>query len=135
MDQRTLIASCVEYYSHLKNIPSDKVFLSFEQAGFIDMILESHRQFPEMDLDFYMGMIDGLTHLENDSPERDYLHYEERAALTAEVVAMLQKKHKMNDLEACQLYYHSRTAEAVSEDKTGYYQKTPREIFDLIEAE
>ena len=26
MDQRTLVVSCVEYYSDLKNIPSNKVF-------------------------------------------------------------------------------------------------------------
>ncbi len=28
MDQRTLVVSCVEYYSDLKNIPSNKVFIS-----------------------------------------------------------------------------------------------------------
>ena len=29
MDQRTLVVSCVEYYSDLKAIPSDKVFSAF----------------------------------------------------------------------------------------------------------
>ena len=135
MDQHTLIISCVEYYGHLKNIPSDKVFASFEQANFISMILDSQKMFPEMDLDFYIGMIDGLTFLESDSTEAEYCHYEDRSALVAEVVSMLQKKHKMDALEACQMYYHSKTAEAVSEEKTGYYQKSPQEIFDLIEAE
>ena len=43
MDQRTLVVSCVEYYSDLKNIPSNKVFISFQQSGFIDLILDSFR--------------------------------------------------------------------------------------------
>ena len=58
MDQRTLVVSCVEYYSDLKNIPSNKVFISFQQSGFIDLILDSHKTFPEMDIDFFVGMID-----------------------------------------------------------------------------
>ncbi len=135
MDQRTLIVSCVEYYSHLKSIPSNKVFVSFEQADFIKMILDTQKMVPEMGPDFYIGMIDGLTYLESDSAGEEYIHYEERTALTTEVVAMLQKKHKMNDLEACHMYYHSKTAESVSEEKTGWYKKSPKEIYDLIEAE
>lgn len=47
MDQRTLVVSCVEYYSDLKNIPSNKVFISFQQSGFIDLILDSHKTFPK----------------------------------------------------------------------------------------
>ncbi len=135
MDQRTLIVSCVEYYSSLKNIPADKVFVSLARTELLTMILESHQQFPEMDLSFYMGMIDGLIALESDAKEQDYGHYQERTALGIEVVSMLAKKHKMNDMEACGMYYHSKTAEAVSEDKTGYYLKSPQEIFDMIEAE
>ena len=50
MDQRTLVVSCVEYYSDLKNIPANKVFISFRQSGFIDLILDSHKTFPEMDI-------------------------------------------------------------------------------------
>ena len=44
MDQRTLVVSCVEYYSDLKAIPSDKVYAAFEKAGFIKMIVESDIQ-------------------------------------------------------------------------------------------
>ena len=117
MDQRTLVVSCVEYYSDLKNIPSNKVFISFQQSGFIDLILDSHKTFPEMDIDFFVGMIDGLTYLESDAgeQEKEYTHHENRAAVSAEVVALLQKKHKMNDLEACEMYYNSQTAGLVSE--------------------
>ena len=92
MDQRTLVVSCVEYYSDLKAIPSDKVFAAFEKAGFIKMILESQQMFPEMGVDFYIGMVDGLTHLESDSSVGENTHHEERTALATEVVAMLMKK-------------------------------------------
>ena len=94
MDQRTLVVSCVEYYSDLKNIPSNKVFISFQQSGFIDLILDSHKTFPEMDIDFFVGMIDGLTYLESDAgeQEKEYTHHENRAAVGAEVVALLHVK-------------------------------------------
>ena len=135
MEQRTMIVSCMEYYSYLKNIPSDKVFSAFEKSGFTAMLLDTFRQFPEMDLDFYIGMVDGLTALESDSDVHEYPHYTERSALLPEVVGMLAKKHKMDDLEACRLYYHSRTAGLVSDDATQYYKKTAQEIFELVEAE
>ena len=135
MDQRTLVVSCVEYYSDLKAIPSDKVFSAFEKAGFIDMILDTQKMFPEMGVDFYIGMVDGLTHLESDSSVGENTHHEERTALAAEVVSLLMKKHKMDDLEACKLYYHSKTAASVSDEKTGFYKKAAKEIFDLIESE
>ena len=44
--------------------------------------------------------------------------------LLPEVIAMLAKRHHMDDLEACQLYYHSKTAALVSEDSTQYYKKS-----------
>ena len=135
MDQRTLVVSCVEYYSDLKAIPSDKVFSAFEKAGFIDMILDTQKMFPEMGVDFYIGMVDGLTHLESDSSVGENTHHEERTALAAEVVSLLMKKHKMDDLEACKMYYHSKTAASVSDEKTGFYKKSAQEIFDLISAE
>ncbi len=137
MDQRTLVVSCVEYYSDLKNIPGNKVYISFKQSGFIDLILDSHKTFPEMDIDFFVGMIDGMTYLESDAdePEKEYTHHENRAAVGAEVVELLQKKHKMDALEACELYYNSRAAAMVSEERTGWYQKTAQEIFEQIEAE
>lgn len=135
MEQRTMIVSCIEYYSYLKNIPSNKVFSSFERSGFIGMLLDTFRQFPEMDLDFYIGMVDGLTSLESDSEEKDYAHYGERSSLLPEVIGLLGKRHHMDDLEACRMYYASKTAELVSEDGTGYYKKTAQEIFALVEAE
>ena len=135
MDQRTLVVSCVEYYSDLKCIPSDKVFAAFERAGFIQMIVDSQKLFPEMGIDFYIGMVDGLTNLESDSSVGENEHHEERSTLASTVVEMLMKAHKMNDMEGCQMYYHSKTAASVSDEKTGFYKKSAQEIFDLIEAE
>ena len=135
MDQRTLVVSCVEYYSDLKAIPSDKVFAAFEKAGFIKMIVESQQMFPEMGVDFYIGMVDGLTHLESDSSVGENEHHEERSVLAGEVVAMLMKKHKMDALEGCKMYYHSKAAVEVSNERTNFYKKSAQEIFDLIEAE
>ena len=135
MDQRTLLVSCVEYYSDLKAIPSNKVFAAFERAGFLKMILDSQQLFPEMGIDFYIGMVDGLTSLESDSSVGENTHHKERTALAAEVVALLMKQHKMNDMEGCQMYYGSKTAGLVSEERTGFYKKAPQEIFDLIESE
>lgn len=135
MDQRTLLVSCAEYFSYLKNIPANLVFQSFERTDLISLLLDTHKQFPEMDRDFYLGMIDGITMMANDAKEEDYSHHEERTALGLAVVSMLQKKHKMNDLEACKMYYATKTAGMVSEEATGYYKKTAEEIFALIEAE
>jgi hypothetical protein len=135
MDQHVLVVSCVEYYSDLKAIPSDKVFAAFERAGFLTMILDSQKLFPEMGIDFYIGMVDGLTHLESDSDVGENTHHEERSALAAAVVAMLMKKHKMDALEGCKMYYHSKAAVEVSNERTNFYKKSAQEIFDLIEAE
>ncbi|WP_313530011.1 hypothetical protein [Anaerotignum sp.] len=135
MEEKTLIVSCVEYYSFLKNIPANKVFQSFQQASILSMILESNQNFPEMDLGFYAGMIDGIIAMESDADENDYEHYKERIALISEVVSMLAKKHHLDPVEACQMYYISHTAEMVSEDSTGYYQKIAAEIYALVEAE
>ncbi len=135
MEQKTLLVSCVEYYSFLKNIPANKVFLSFRQASILTMLLESNTNFPEMDLDFYAGMIDGVIAIESDAEENDYLHYKERISLVSEVASMLEKKHQLDAVEACAMYYESHTAQMVSEDSTGYYQKMAEEIFAMVEAE
>lgn len=132
MDQKELLISCIETYSNLKNIPGNKVFQSFEKATILSMILDSHKTFPEMDTAFYMGMIDGITAMESDASENDYKEYQKRTALIIEVVGMLMKKHHLDGLEACRLYYESPTAEAVGEDHTDYFKKTPEEIFCLI---
>ena len=135
MEQKTLIVSCVEYYSFLKNIPANKVFESFQRASILAVIMESHANFPEMDLEFYAGMIDGIISMESDAEENDFAHYKERISLISEVVSMLSQKHHLDSIEACSMYYESHTAELVSEDNTGYYQKTAAEIYAMVDAE
>lgn len=135
MDQKNVIVSCVEYYSFLKNIPSNKVFQSFKQASILNMILESQANFPEMDLDFYVGMIDGMIAVENDAEQNDYEHYKERISLISDVVSMLAKKHHLDAIEACGMYYESHTAEMVSEDNTEFYKKMASEVYSMVEAE
>ena len=135
MDDREIIVSSVEYYGFLKNVPADRVFMAFERTEIMDMIISSHHQFPEMDLGFYIGMVDGVIALQKDAEAEDYRHFEERTAVVNEVAAMLKKRHHLDDLEACRMYYHSKAAQKVSVDSTGYYLKSAKEIFDLIESE
>lgn len=135
MKQHEMIVSCAEYYSYLKNIPAHAVFQSFDRNGILHILLDTQRQFPEADPDFFMGMIDGLLALESDAGEKEYGHYTERAALGTAVIALLAQAHKLDDVEACRMYYTSKTAAALSEEKNGLYKKSPAEIFAQIEAE
>lgn len=135
MNQKTLIVSCVEYYSYLKNIPGNNVFHSFEQTAILPMILETGENFPEMDLDFYMGLIDGITSVESDAEENDYPHYKERTACIVEVVSLLERKHHLDELAACTMYYHSQTAAIVADEKSGLYTQPAADIFAAIEKE
>ena len=64
MSQAKILISVVEYYSHLKNISACYVFRTFWDMDFTDLILDSQQNFPDMDLDFYIGMLDGMTALE-----------------------------------------------------------------------
>ncbi len=135
MDQRTLIISCVEYYSYIKKIPSALAFKSFELTDLMPLLLDSHKQFPEMELSFFFGIIDGILSLGGQIAGDDFDPEQTNIAKIEEIVAMLAKKHKMNDMEACQMYYHSKTGEAVSTEKDGFHLKSSKELFDLIEAE
>lgn len=129
----SLLVSCTEYYAYLKNIAGNHVFLSLEKNGLIDTLLQTREQFPNVDLDFYMGLLDGLLSMQSDAAENTYAAYKERTPLVVEVVNRIAQKHHMNAVEACQMYYNSGVAEAVCEDSTGYYQKSADEIFALIE--
>lgn len=129
----SLLVSCTEYYAYLKNIAGNHVFLSLEKNGLIDTLLQTKAQFPSVDLDFYMGLLDGLLSMQSDSAENAYAAYKERTVLVVDVVNRIAQKHHMNAVEACQMYYKSGAAEAVCEDNTGYYQKSADEIFALIE--
>ncbi len=135
MDQRTLIVSVVEYYSYLKSIPANTVFQAFASSELLNTLLDTNKLFPQADLDFYIGMIDGMMALESDAVSGAYQHREERTALGIEVVGMLAKKHKMDDVEASRMYYASKAVKTLCDESTGYYQKSAQEMFDIIEAE
>lgn len=135
MDELTTLVSSVEYYGYLKNIPSDRVYVAFEKNGLVKMILESSKNFPEMGVDFYAGMVDGMIFLESDAEDKMYTHYEERTELLKDVIARIAKKHHMNAEEACHMYYNSQIAKKVSEDNTRYYQKSADEIYQAVEQE
>ena len=60
MDQHTLIISCVEYYSCAKELPAPLAFRSFEETDLMPLLLDSQKQFPQMQLDFFLGIIDGV---------------------------------------------------------------------------
>lgn len=134
MEQRTLIISCVEYYSHAKDMPAPLAFQSFEQTDIMPMLLESQKQFPQMTLDFYLGMIDGILTLGSKAAGGQFEADEAQIARIAEVVALLAKKHKMDDLEACRMYYRSAAAKAISENEKLLAQPA-QAIFEQIEAE
>lgn len=134
MEQRTLIISCVEYYSHAKDMPAPLAFQSFEQTDVMPMLLDSQKQFPQMALDFYLGMIDGILTLGSQAAGGNFQADEAQIAKIAEVVGLLAKKHKMSDLEACRMYYTSAAAKAIAEDTTRL-QQPAQAIFEQIEAE
>ncbi len=135
MDELTTVISSVEYYGYLKNIPSDRVFLAFDKNGLVKMILESRKNFPQMGVEFYAGMVDGMIFLESDAEDKMYTHYQERTELLKDVVARIAKKHHMDAEEACRLYYSSQIAKKVSEDCTGFYKKSADEIYEAFEKE
>ena len=139
MDELTLLISFTEYYSYLKNIPGHRVYTAFDNAGMLTTVLESRKQFPTMDLDFYIGLVDGIMAgamaMENDTRQKAYDGYKDRTALLLDVVGRIAKKHHMDAKEACDMYYKSRTAADVAEDCTGSYKKTADEIFALVEKE
>ncbi len=139
MDELTLLISFTEYYGFLKNIPGNRVYTTLDHVGMLTNVLESGKQFPDMDLDFYIGMVDGMMAgamaMENDMPQKAFGGYQERTALLLDVIGRIAKKHHMNAKEACNLYYNSRTAAEVADDRTGYYKKSADEIFALVEKE
>lgn len=129
MTELEMMIACVEHYSHLKNVPSCKVFRAFSKKGIVDMLLESYEIFKDMDMGFFMGMIDGYVDNTIDSEEQDYLRYEERKQVLPKVIPLIQEKFSMGEMEALEAFYLSDTGASFSEDETGLYGKTPEEIF------
>lgn len=135
MNQTKLLVSCTEYFSFLKNIPPRDVFQSFTRSGLIPTILDTHATFPEADLTFYMGMIDGIMALENDADESPYKNYEARIRLLNAVLLKLGTAKRCTAADACTLYYTSALGHLVSDETNGYYEKSVDEILQLLQEE
>lgn len=135
MEQHKLIISCVEYYSNAKDMPAPLAFQSFEQTDLMPLLLDSQRQFPQMGLDFFLGIIDGVLTLGSHAAGGQFQADEDKIEKIAAVAALLMKKHKMDALQACRLYYASKTAKAVDAGENGIQNQTAQALFDLIEAE
>lgn len=131
MTKLIMLISCVEYYGHIKDVPSNKVYISFDKKGILGMLLGSYDVFKDMDIDFYMGVIDGYALNEMDAEETNILHPEERSKLLPRVIRMMVDKTKMDEMELLRQFYNSKTGETFAKDETGYYAKSPDELFAL----
>ncbi len=135
MDQHTLIISCVEYYSCAKDLPAPLAFRSFEETDLMPLLLDSQKQFPQMQLDFFLGIIDGVLTLGSQKAGGNFQADEQRVAKIGEVVSLLMKMHKMDALQACRMYYSSQAAKALDAGEAGMQAKSVEQLVDLIEAE
>lgn len=48
------------------------------------------------------------------------------------IVGYIQEKYQMSENEALRVFYHSATAEALSDDETGLYGQSPLYLFGLF---
>ncbi len=132
MDKLTLIISCVEYYSHIRMVPGNKVFAYFLKDGVIDVIESTYEISNETNLDFYMSIIDGYLENVTDPEVGDCKRFEERKGVLPEIVKKIQEKYGVNELEALELFYLSNTGVQFSDDNTGLFEKNAEEIFALL---
>ena len=132
MDKLSLIISCIEYYSHIRTVPGNRVFAYFLKDGVIDMIESTYEVSKETNLDFYMSVIDGYLENVTDPEVGDCKRYEERKAVLPEIVKKIQEKYGVNELEALELFYLSITGVQFSDDNSGLYEKNAEEIFALL---
>lgn len=107
MDEVTLVVSVVEYYSYLKNTPSEKTFKSFLVNGIFPLLLESHKNFPDMDLAFHIGLIDGITSIESDATETGNPNYKERISAISQAARMIMQETGKNVIAACEECYEN----------------------------
>jgi len=131
MTKLMMLISCVEHYSHIKDVPSNYVYISFDKKGILDMLLGSYDIFKGMDIGFFMGVIDGYGENETDAENATSIYHEERSHLLPSVIGLLVEKTKMDEMELLRQFYTSKTGEVFAEDQSGYYKKDEKEISDL----
>ncbi len=105
MNEVTLLLSCSEQYGYLKNIPAAQVFAYLQNSQLLDVLLDTYRQFPDMTLDFYLGMLDGMFSLETDAPGEAAQAPDWQAAASA--VSAFAKAADLSAAEACRFYYET----------------------------
>lgn len=62
-------------------------------------------------------------------------HYLIRATIVPEIVQMIMKNFQVNETEALDIVYTSKTGELLSKDESGLYGQSPLYIYSLIEEE
>lgn len=132
MNNTEMIICSIEYFSYLKNVPSNKVYEFFQKKGILDMLLENAPVFTGMDAGFLIGVIDGYLESTYDAEESDFLRYEERTALLPKAIAVGAKALGITELEAMEKFYTSKIGEDFAQDASGLYEKTPEELADIF---
>lgn len=62
-------------------------------------------------------------------------HYLVRATIVPEIVQMIMNNYQLNEKEALDIVYTSKTGELLSKDESGLYGQSPLYIYSLIEEE
>lgn len=135
MNQFELLVNCVENYSHVKNVSSDKVARSFYEKGIFQLLLEGYEVYCDMDEGFFIGMIDGYVENTTDAEQNDYNRHRERQSVLPKVLKEISKQYHMTKIEAIRAFYASKIGQNFAQDDTGYYNKTAEELFDCYKKE
>ncbi|HIT86643.1 MAG TPA: hypothetical protein IAB62_02500 [Candidatus Coprocola pullicola] len=135
MNQFELLVCCVENYSHIKNVASNKVAHSFGQKGIFELLLEGYEAYCNMDEGFFIGMIDGYMENTTDAQQSEYNKHKQRQAVLPKVLKQIAKEKNMTKIETIKSFYASKTGEAFANDSTEYYNKTPEELVELYNQE
>ena len=135
MNQFELLVNCVENYSHVKNVSSDKVARSFYEKGIFQLLLEGYEVYCDMDEGFFIGMIDGYVENTTDAEQNDYNRHSERQSVLPKVLKEISKQYHMTKIETIRAFYASKTGQNFAQDDTGYYNKAAEELFDCYKKE
>ena len=135
MNQFELLVNCVENYSHVKNVSSDKVARSFYEKGIFQLLLEGYEVYCDMDEGFFIGMIDGYVENTTDAEQNDYNKHRERQSVLPKVLKEISKQYHMTKIETIRAFYASKTGQNFAQDDKGYYNKTAEELFDCYKKE
>lgn len=135
MNQFELLVCCVENYSHIKNVASNKVADSFSKKGIFQLILEGYEVYCDMDEGFFIGMIDGYMENTTDAEASQYNKHRQRQAVLPKVLKEIAKQYHMTKIEAIESFYQSKTGESFAQDDTGYAEKTVEELLECYKKE